>query len=201
MSWIVQNYKILNPKKVYSPNSPSRYLWIPPVVMGAGCFGRFGQAAPPWLPVWPNGQNPGGLRAIHWVVILIHLTSALRWVLHPQITWWRSWIKEEEEDCFFIKNSLLGPFFLSEKRNCRCCFGKPSTMGAIQESLMFLCGSEEEEEEGEKLHQVHEQRQKAKKNTLSIFIKRRVSIQSQIFNGLVNEKINVCKHIYHTKAN
>lgn len=64
-------------------------------------------------------------------------------------------IKEEEEDCFFIKNSLLGLFFLSEKRNCRCCFGKPSTMGAIQESLMFLCGSEEEEG-GEKLHQVHE---------------------------------------------
>jgi hypothetical protein len=37
---------------------------------------------------------------------------------------------------------------------------------------------------------------KEKKITLSIFIKRKLAIESQVFNGLVNEKLIVCKYAY-----
>ena len=49
----------------------------------------------------------------------------------------------EEEGLYFIKDFLLKPFFLSEKRNCRWCYdSKRPTTKVSQECLNFLCRGE-----------------------------------------------------------
>jgi hypothetical protein len=60
-----------------------------------------------------------------------------------------------------------------------------------QECLIFLCRGEED-----LLQSQLQPKNSSRKITLSIFIKRKLAVQSQVFNGLVNEKHVVCKLAY-----